>query len=229
MAQSWPWRALVHFAIAVLATIVFVVLAEAVVEGRADKIDAEVALAIHAYGSPVLDQVMITTTHVGSWPMLFVLVVAMTIWLFRHGDRRTAAILIANAVTTEMLNMTLKRVIARPRPTLFEQIPLPTSFSFPSGHAMSATAILGSLAAVLIVLHPARRTAILVATSVVVGAIGFSRVYLGVHWPSDVLAGFAAGVPLLVATLHLLRTRERDAITDADLPDARRTRRDHRR
>ena len=64
-----------------------------------------------------------------------------------------------------------------------------------------------NIAAVLVTLFPTRRTIILPAAVLLIAAIGFSRVYLGVHWPFDVLAGFAAGVPLLVTTVHLLHMK----------------------
>lgn len=208
MAPAWPWRALVHYTLAILATIVFALLGDAVLGGRTDDLDLDIALAIHEHGRPSLDLVMIAITHVGSWPSLFVLVVAVSFWLLRHGDRWTPAILVASALVAQLANVVLKHMFARPRPTLFEVIPLPASFSFPSGHAMSATVLLGSVAAVLIALHPARRVPILVVTAVLVFAIGLSRVYLGVHWPSDVIAGFAAGVPLLVAAVQLLHAHD---------------------
>lgn len=203
-----------------LATLVFAVLAKLVVEGHADHIDRTVALAVHDHlDSRVLDHVMITISQLSSGTLLVVYVAVIAIWFLRKGDERTASILIANGLAAEILNVVLKRYFERPRPTLFAEVALPESFSFPSGHAMSAMAVLGGLAAVLVMRHREHRTAIIAVTAVLVFVVGLSRVYLGVHWPFDVLAGFAAGVPLLVATVHLLHTRERDAITDADLPD----------
>ncbi len=211
--MKWPFstRAVVHFAIAVLATLVFAVLAKLMVEGHADHVDRTVALAVHGFlDSGVLDRVMITISLLSSGTLLVGYVALVAIWLLRKGDRRTASILIANGLVVEILNVLLKRYFERPRPTLFAEIPLPESFSFPSGHAMSAMAVLGGLAAVLVMRKRAYRTLIVAVTAVLVFVVGLSRVYLGVHWPFDVLAGFAAGVPLLVATVHLLHTPARD-------------------
>lgn len=194
-----------------LATIVFAVVAKAMVEGHLDAIDRSVALVVHGHlDSPVLDGGMITLSRLSSGTLLVAYVAALSIWFLRKGDERTASILIANGLAAEILNMVLKRYFERPRPTLFHEVALPESFSFPSGHAMSAMAVLGGLAAVLIVRHRARRRLIVAATAVLVFLVGLSRVYLGVHWPFDVLAGFAAGVPLLVATVHLLHTPAQD-------------------
>ena len=118
---------------------------------------------------------------------------------------RAAWALIANGIAAGLLNRLLKLTFARDRPALDPVIPLPESHSFPSGHAMSALAVYGAIAAVVIALAPRARAAVLAVTVPLVLAIGLSRVYLGVHWPLDVLAGFAAAVPVLAATLLLLR------------------------
>jgi membrane-associated phospholipid phosphatase len=217
--KALTWRAVILFAIAGIATFGFVQLAELVVEGRADATDRAIALAIRHLDTPVLDRILIVFTHLGSHPMLVVAVTAATIWLWRTGHRRTAVIVVVNAIVCQLLMVALKLYIARPRPTLFDEITRPETFSFPSGHSMSAMAIYGALAAVVITHHRAQRTLVIVCAAVLIAAIGFSRIYLGVHWPLDVLAGFAAGVPLLMVTVHLLHTRDRKAITGADLPD----------
>lgn len=209
MRRSLPWRTLIHFAIAVLATIVFVVLAEAVLEGDADAIDRALALGVRELDHPVLDRLMITVTQVGSGVMLGVVSIAVIIALLRHRHDSTAFIIGANVIVAEILMTLLKRYFQRPRPTLFDEITRPETFSFPSGHALSAMAVYGGIAAVVIAHRRGQRAWIVAAATVLIGAIGFSRVYLGVHWPFDVLAGFAAGVPFVVATVHLLHTRGR--------------------
>lgn len=211
------WRAVILFGIAGLATYGFVELAELVVEGRADATDRAVALAIHRIDSPVLDQIFITITQLGSNVMINVAVLATTIWLWRGGHRRTAVILIVNAVVAQILMVALKIWIARPRPTLFDEITRPETFSFPSGHAMTAMAIYGGIAAALITHYRHHRVAITAAAALLIAAIGFSRVYLGVHWPLDVLAGFAAGTPFVVATVYLLHTRAKGASGPAEM------------
>ena len=208
MPRTLPWRTLIHFAIAVAATWIFVEIAEEVLEGEYDAPDRAIALAIHHHlDSWLLDRVMITVTHLGSGPMITVVVVATVVWLLRAGHRRAAAILVTDAVVSQLLVYALKELVQRPRPTLFDEITRPETWSFPSGHSLSAMAIYGSIAAVVIIYRRAHRGLVIAAATLLIGAIGFSRIYLGVHWPFDVLAGFAAGVPLVVATVHLLHTR----------------------
>jgi undecaprenyl-diphosphatase len=222
-SRSLPWRAFVLFGITALATYVFVVLAENVLEGDVDAIDKAVALAIHRADTPALDWLMIGLTYVGSGPGLVASLVATAIWLLKHNHRRTALILACNGLAAQGLVFVLKQFVQRPRPTLFDEITRPETFSFPSGHALSAMAIYGGIAAVIITLHPRQRTAVVVAAAVLIAGIGFSRIYLGVHWPFDVLAGFAAGVPLLVATVHLLHMKNGLKLSRRD--DTARTRR----
>jgi membrane-associated phospholipid phosphatase len=227
MSRSWDrralriitWRSLILFAIAGLATFGFVRLAELVIEGRADAPDRAMALAIRRLDTPVLDHIFIALTRVGGQVMLAVIVIGVALWLWRDGHRRTAIIVVLNAAVCQLLMVSLKLYIQRPRPTLFDVIARPDTFSFPSGHAMSAMATFGAIAAAVVAHHPRLRSLVIACAALLIFAIGFSRVYLGVHWPLDVIAGFAAGVPLLVATVHLIHTRQRASMTKPDLRD----------
>jgi undecaprenyl-diphosphatase len=95
-------------------------------------------------------------------------------------------------------------MFSRERPRLFDKIELPTDYSFPSGHAMSAVGIYGVVAAALIALYPRARRPVIAAAIALIALIGLSRIYLGVHWPSDVIGGFLGGVPPLVVSVHLI-------------------------
>jgi membrane-associated phospholipid phosphatase len=111
-------------------------------------------------------------------------------------------------------------MFSRERPRLFDKIALPTGYSFPSGHSMSAMGIYGVIAAALIAMYPAARRPVIAAAAVLIAAIGVSRVYLGVHWPSDVLGGWLGGIPPLVVSVHLLHRRGRDrSVADLVEPD----------
>jgi undecaprenyl-diphosphatase len=206
----------VLFGIAALATYAFVELAENVLEGDADAFDRSAALAIHGIDTPTLDWIMIAFTYAGSGIALIVTVAAMTVWLVKNHHWRTALILACNAVAAQGLLFVLKQFVQRPRPTLFDEITRPETFSFPSGHSLSAMAIYGGMAAVLVTLYPRKRAAIVAVAAVLIAAIGCSRIYLGVHWPLDVLAGFAAGVPVLAATVHLLHTKNQLKMSGRD-------------
>ena len=203
--RSLPWRVVVLLAIADVATVAFVEVAEEVIEGNADPIDRAISLAIHRIDFPVLDRVMIFVTTLGAGVTLSIAVAVLAGYCVYRKERRLALVLVANAIAEYAMNLVLKYSFARPRPRLFDEIPRPESYSFPSGHSMSAMVIYGTIATVLIVLRPRLRSIVLPTAAFLIVAIGFSRVYLGVHWTSDVLAGFAAGVPFVLAAIHLAR------------------------
>ena len=95
-------------------------------------------------------------------------------------------------IGSALLNLGAKQLFARQRPSLWESIAPESSFSFPSGHAMGSM----TLACVLVLLawHTRWRWPVIVVTSIFVALVGLSRVYLGVHYPSDILAGWAAAI-----------------------------------
>ncbi|HUS33319.1 MAG TPA: phosphatase PAP2 family protein [Kofleriaceae bacterium] len=204
-----PWRSLSLFAIAVLATVLFVWIASELREGELDKIDTRIAIAVHHDQNVVLDVLAIAFTLLGSGPILLSAVAAVCFWAYRRGRRSYIVIVIANCFIAMVLNPLLKLVFERARPTLFEVISRPDTYSFPSGHSMSAVTVYGALAAVIIALRPTvKPIAVIVAMIFIVG-IGLSRVYLGAHWPMDVIAGWASGVPFLVTTVYLLHRAKR--------------------
>jgi membrane-associated phospholipid phosphatase len=197
------------FTLAGVATLVFAEIAEQIVQGDADAVDRAIALRVHTAASPALDAVMIGATYAGSlWVIVPVVAITMA-YAWRLGHHRLAVILGAGWLVAETINTALKLMFERPRPGIFGVIVAPTSWSFPSGHAMRSVAIYGAIAAVVSVLHPRLTRGLIAAVAVVILAIGLSRVYLGVHWPTDVLAGYAIGAILLSVTVHLTHRAER--------------------
>jgi undecaprenyl-diphosphatase len=100
------------------------------------------------------------------------------------------------ALGAEALDQILKLLFDRPRPETFFGFAAPVTHSFPSGHAMVSCCFFGVMAVILAARAPSRlkRTAIFAAAAILVVLIGFSRVYLGYHYPTDVLGGYAAAV-----------------------------------
>jgi undecaprenyl-diphosphatase len=162
-------------------------------------LDRSVTAELHGLASPTLDVLMRGVTDLGSTPALAVLVgLAVVVLVVR---RRPAEALFAVTALggTLLLNETLKRLFERPRPAL-DWAEAATGFGFPSGHAMNATVVLGALALIVWRLHGpwAGATALTLSLALTV-LIGSSRIYLGVHWTTDVVGGFlAGGVYLLV-------------------------------
>lgn len=203
MRRSAPRRAVILGTLAAVAIVIFIRIAHEMIEGDMDGIDRTIALAIHRLDTVWLVSVMVVITNLGSGLVLTIvsaLVVGVCMW--RH-ERRLALILAANGVLILALELILKHVFGRARPTLFPEISLPADSSFPSGHSMGSMAIYGTVGRALIALYPEHRRLALVATPLLIAAIGFSRILLGVHWPSDVAAGFAAGVPFVLVARYL--------------------------
>ncbi len=195
---------LIFFAAVALAVLLAGWFASEVFEGETMAFDIAVREYIHSQASPALTGVMIGLSIVGS-PLVVVSVAVATFACFLYKGFRRDALLLAVSGTLELiLNTTLKLFYLRVRPEAYFDYPLPASFSFPSGHAFGSFCIYGMLG-ILIATHLTarpRRWAVRLAAALLVLLVGTSRVYLGVHYPTDVLAGFLLGA--IVVTLVLL-------------------------
>jgi undecaprenyl-diphosphatase len=215
-------RTIALFAIAAVASLAFVVIAACVRTGALDHLDVAVELAIHRLDSRLGDAVMKTATLIGSNAVLLPVVAGVALLALYRRNRGIAIVLVINTMVVIAVNHLLKVMFSRERPTLFDKIALPTDYSFPSGHAMSALGIYGVVAAALIALYPGARRPVIVAATLVIATIGFSRIYLGVHWPFDVVGGFLGAVPPLVVGAHLIHHRRAHDRNVADLVETRR-------
>jgi undecaprenyl-diphosphatase len=179
-----------------LALILFVWLAREVTRGDAMRLDTPIRNAVHARSSPPLTATMRGVSLIGSEVCLVPLGVILVWWLVAAKRRRAAVVFAVAALGAEALDQIMKLLFNRPRPEPFFGLASPITHSFPSGHAMVSCCFFGVLAAILAAREPSRmkRMAIFAAAAIVVALMGFSRVYLGFHYPTDVLAGYAAAV-----------------------------------
>jgi len=177
--------------------------------------DARAADVVHAVRGPLMTPLFYgITVLANTGPVVFVTATAVVVLAVR---RRFASALLVFAVVAggEAISTTLKRTIARQRPPAVDAlIGLPADLSFPSGHALAAMLLYGVIAFLLAraAATRARRLAITSAAAVLVFMVGASRVYLGVHWPSDVVGGWVIGGAWLAlcATVYVrLERRER--------------------
>jgi undecaprenyl-diphosphatase len=142
-----------------------------------------------------LTQSMIDVTALGSETVLTIVVVLATGLLIASRHLLTAALIVSGTVSGSTAVQIAKGLVARERPALVEHFVEATSTSFPSGHAANGAIVYLTiiLTVLQIVTSRAARWYLVSATITLVLLIGASRVYLGVHWPSDVLAGWGAG------------------------------------
>ena len=162
--------------------------------------DAPLMLAIHRLQTPWLDELMKAITQIGNLGVALVTVLA-TLWFWRHRRWGELVALLTSVLGAVSLNAVLKIVFARPRPSVFPPLVTEHTYSFPSGHTITAMALYGFLAIILWREH--RRIWALLAGALI-PLVGFSRIYLGVHYPSDVLGALMlGGLWLLIVVLGL--------------------------
>ena len=180
----------------------FVGLAEEMHEGESEQFDRAILLALRQstdvsrpIGPEWLVKAMVDITALGSLSVLTLLTLFTTGYLFVSGQRISAALVPVSVGGAEIAMNALKALFSRTRPDVVPHLVQVTSASFPSGHAMVATAAYLTLGAIMAEASRNRSRGVYVMTCAVVISllIGFSRVYLGVHWPTDVLAGWCAG------------------------------------
>jgi undecaprenyl-diphosphatase len=182
--------------VALVATWIFVQIAGEVSVGRTQAFDVAVLRYIETHHSPALDKAMLEITFLGTGliVMTIVLVSGMFLWLTKH--KHSALLLIVATAGGILLNNLLKASFDRPRPQVFEWGQHTVSSSFPSGHAMSAAVAYMTVAYLAARLQRRRisRVLTLLAATTIVVLIAVSRLYLGVHYPSDVAAGVVVGI-----------------------------------
>lgn len=187
----------IGFLIALLAGIAFQLIADEVFEAPGIRsADAHAQSIVDSIASPKLTSVVRVVTFFGSWPSLAILSTALASILFLEGSRRRFYTFSSIMAGGGLLSVLLKGGYHRARPDLI-QIITAQGYSFPSGHSMGSTLFFGGLAYVLFFSGKQsflRRAAGILVCLFSAALIGLSRVYLHVHYLSDVAAGFVAGL-----------------------------------
>jgi undecaprenyl-diphosphatase len=182
--------------------------------------DLRVLTLIQTLRSPALDQVMLFMTYLGNAQI--VLVSAGLLGFYFALTRRWLwlAAMVLSLIGEESFVWTAKVLFARERPDLVNALVVATGPSFPSGHAFVAFAFWGLATwfAITVVRGLATKGALAITAILGIGALGFSRNYLGVHWPSDVLASFAGGAAWLSLLITALSVAEKSGVRDVPRP-----------
>jgi undecaprenyl-diphosphatase len=177
----------------------FTELADVVIEGESRRFDRAVLLWIHTTFPSWLDGPMRILTALGYYWFVLLLLVVIVAFFYQRGWRLSAILLLVSTAGSAVLTTVLKSVFQRARPELFDSGYQASFYSFPSGHATVAVGLYGMLTVVLAYrLRGTARWAVAVTGILVVLLIGFSRLYLGVHYPTDVVAGYLAALLWLV-------------------------------
>ena len=201
---------LIGAAFALAGTWAFAMLAGHVTSGGTQAFDDAVLQWLGARRAPTLDAVMLEITSLGTTSVVTMVVgvAALFLWLNKH--KHSALLLLVATFGGILLNNLLKAGFSRPRPDVIPWATTATFYSFPSGHAMSATIVYSTVAYLAGRLQRTRaaRLAITCVAAIVVSIICISRLYLGVHYPSDVLAGVIIGLAwagFCMATLEAIQ------------------------
>ena len=197
------WLMLVGLLSAILFLFLFARLAGEMREGETAGFDLAVRGWIHQFASPAMTQVMKAISLLGYDLLILELVIAVAIFL-RLRWRRAAAWLAITMTGAVALDVTLKHAFHRSRPVPFFG-DAPHSYSFPSGHALASFCFYGALAGLIAhrLDNMALKVTVGLIAAVLVLAIGVSRIYLGVHYPSDVVAGYLAAA-MWVSTMLVI-------------------------
>jgi membrane-associated phospholipid phosphatase len=192
----------------VLLGLVAIVFTVAVLNhGALDGLDGTWRDWVIAHRNPTLTEVMVNASRFGSTPALIFYALVAGVWLARSGRPRDSMLVLGGAASGLALGPVLKVVVARPRPALSEHVVFVDSWSYPSGHSLNSMVVLGLLTVLAMRARPGWlwRAPLAALGTFLVLVVGFSRVYLGVHWPSDVLAGWLIGILWLAICFTLTR------------------------
>lgn len=206
----------------VVLTLAFITLAGEV-EAKPFSIDERILLALREPGNPsepigghALTTMMRDVTALGSGTVMGLFSVAFVGYLLLTHRPGAALLVVAAVLGGWLLNDTLKQVFDRPRPTIVPHLMSASNLGFPSGHSTIAAVFYPTIAGLTGRLVEKRRLRFYLMTLAILGSllIGFSRVYLGVHYPSDVLGGLAVGFAWALACGIVARVLQRGRVID---------------
>ncbi len=194
----------------ILAAYVLAELSDEVLEQEAFAIDKPILLAIHQLASPTMDAVMVGITRAGDPHVvvpLTAIIFGLLLWKRLFLEARFFAL---NAFGGAVLSYCLKLAFSKQRPQLWESAITEVTYSYPSGHALGSIVMYGFSSYLIARLYPRyAKVSYAIATALIL-AIGFSRLYLGVHWPTDIVGGYCIGLLWITVVISLLRLQRAD-------------------
>jgi undecaprenyl-diphosphatase len=217
--------------VAAAALFAFMTLVDEVLEGETREFDERVLRALRNPADPAdpigpwwVEAVFRDITALGGTTVIVLITAAAIVYLLIEGKRGTALLVLAAIGGGTLVSQLLKGVFARPRPELVAHLVETRSLSFPSGHAMLSAVTFLTLGALIARVQTRRRLKIYFLSLAITLTlmIGASRVYLGVHWPTDVLAGWCLGAAwaMLCWAVMLALQRSGKVEDEADAAEA---------
>ena len=194
--------------VCIVTIFVLVDLSEGVLEQETFALDKTILLSINQLSTPTLDTLMLGITRMGDPKTvvpLTLVVLFLLLWKRKKVEARFFAI---NAFGGAVLSYALKLAFSKPRPDLWQQHIEEITYSYPSGHALGSVVLYGFIAYLMATFYPRYASAIYAIAIVLMLGIGFSRLYLGVHWPTDIVGGYGVGLLWITVCIMLMRLKK---------------------
>ena len=205
-----------YLTIGMLISIIFVYLFITVLESLIQQeslyqADSRIINLLQVLRTPAINKLMLFITYLGEGPIVILGAFFIAILFFIFKKKNYSIALIVSVLFGQIFVLVLKNIIQRPRPLPLNALIPESSFSFPSGHAFVALSFYGLVSYFLFreSKNKLQKTLSILLGILLILGIGFSRIYLGVHWPSDVLASYAAGAAWLTALITSLEIRRK--------------------
>ncbi|MEO5950198.1 MAG: phosphatase PAP2 family protein [Candidatus Saccharimonadales bacterium] len=175
-----------------LPAILFSKIAGEVLEKEPISLDTSILTWIHSHATPLLDNIFLAITTVGNVAIITPITLIIVAYLFYKKYRLNALIILFSFGGAGVADFILKKLFQRDRPTFWHSLVTETGYSFPSGHAMLSSALILSI--ILILWNTRWRWTAAIIGMLIIFSIGLSRLYLGVHYPTDVIAGWSVSL-----------------------------------
>ena len=200
---TW-WYLLLSFMAVTVLVAGFVHLTDEVIEGSTLHLDQAVLLGIHQVHSPWLDALVASTTDIGGLIGVVILTLLAVGLLCLARKYRAVVQLLIGVGGAGLMNVLLKNMFERARPDLWQWLVHESSYSFPSGHAMASSAL--AMSVVLILWHTRWRWGAVAAAALYTVYVGLTRLYLGVHYPSDIIGAWIISAAWVVLASMVIGT-----------------------
>lgn len=171
-------------------------------------LDESFLLWLAQWSNPKLDRIMVMITQLGDFNIVIIVITITLSILLQKSYYQEAKFFLLACFGHPILADGMKLLYGKPRPKLWTHLVEAGSFSFPSGHAIGAVIVYGFIAFLLSGHYPKFSQLIYSLVFILIVLIGFSRLYLGVHWPTDVMAGYGIGFLWLTVCLTFLKIQK---------------------
>ncbi|MHC4877712.1 MAG: phosphatase PAP2 family protein [Planctomycetota bacterium] len=217
MCERWPWTERLGLWMLMLAAAVFVLLTGLISSPAMQSFDEAVVRRLRHQESPDRPigplwfvELARDFTALGGYGVLVTLTILVTTFLTLERKPHRARFAATTIVAGYLLSMTLKQLVGRPRPDVVAWLSFPHSSSFPSGHSMMSAIVYLTMGLMLSELASHRRVKVFLAVTplTISAAVGLSRIYMGVHYLTDVVAGWSAGICWALLCWLVVRRRQ---------------------